>query len=67
MNFRRWGYHDVNETREQVRKMREANIPLEGAPHVSIFLCSSNCGTVIWNDIDLYRKCETSKILTSVK
>ncbi|KAF8634099.1 hypothetical protein AX15_001067 [Amanita polypyramis BW_CC] len=34
----RWGYNDVNETREQVRRMREANIPLE----------------VMWNDIDLY-------------
>ncbi|OSD05551.1 glycoside hydrolase family 31 protein [Trametes coccinea BRFM310] len=34
----RWGYRDVNETREQVTKMREANIPLE----------------VMWNDIDLY-------------
>jgi alpha-glucosidase len=27
---RRWGYHDINETKEQVQKMREANIPLEG-------------------------------------
>ncbi|RDX45018.1 hypothetical protein OH76DRAFT_1024258 [Lentinus brumalis] len=34
----RWGYRDVNDTREQVEKMREANIPLE----------------VMWNDIDLY-------------
>ncbi|KAI0757718.1 glycosyl hydrolases family 31-domain-containing protein [Daedaleopsis nitida] len=34
----RWGYRDVNETREQVAKMREADIPLE----------------VMWNDIDLY-------------
>ncbi|KAF8884147.1 glycosyl hydrolases family 31-domain-containing protein [Infundibulicybe gibba] len=34
----RWGYHDINDTREQVEKMREANIPLE----------------VMWNDIDLY-------------
>ena len=34
----RWGYRDVNDTREQVVKMREANIPLE----------------VMWNDIDLY-------------
>ncbi|KAL7286001.1 hypothetical protein ACG7TL_001117 [Trametes sanguinea] len=34
----RWGYADVNETRQQVAKMREANIPLE----------------VMWNDIDLY-------------
>ncbi|RDB29943.1 Alpha-glucosidase [Hypsizygus marmoreus] len=34
----RWGYHDLNETWEQVVKMREANIPLE----------------VMWNDIDLY-------------
>ncbi|RPD56306.1 hypothetical protein L226DRAFT_469159 [Lentinus tigrinus ALCF2SS1-7] len=34
----RWGYSDVNDTREQVVKMREANIPLE----------------VMWNDIDLY-------------
>ncbi|EJF58514.1 hypothetical protein DICSQDRAFT_172868 [Dichomitus squalens LYAD-421 SS1] len=34
----RWGYSDVNDTRDQVVKMREANIPLE----------------VMWNDIDLY-------------
>ncbi|KAI0762328.1 glycosyl hydrolases family 31-domain-containing protein [Fomes fomentarius] len=34
----RWGYRNINETREQVTKMREANIPLE----------------VMWNDIDLY-------------
>ncbi|EJD47637.1 hypothetical protein AURDEDRAFT_61870, partial [Auricularia subglabra TFB-10046 SS5] len=34
----RWGYLTINETREQVTKMREANIPLE----------------VMWNDIDLY-------------
>ncbi|KIM86518.1 glycoside hydrolase family 31 protein [Piloderma croceum F 1598] len=34
----RWGYHDINETKEQVQKMREADIPLE----------------VMWNDIDLY-------------
>ncbi|KAG5651452.1 hypothetical protein H0H81_008610 [Sphagnurus paluster] len=33
-----WGYRDIKETREQVLKMREANIPLE----------------VMWNDIDLY-------------
>ncbi|KAH9911573.1 glycosyl hydrolases family 31-domain-containing protein [Epithele typhae] len=34
----RWGYANVSETREQVDKMRAANIPLE----------------VMWNDIDLY-------------
>ncbi|KAH8111170.1 glycosyl hydrolases family 31-domain-containing protein [Phellopilus nigrolimitatus] len=34
----RWGYSNVSETREQVLRMREANIPLE----------------VMWNDIDLY-------------
>ncbi|KAJ3503798.1 hypothetical protein NLJ89_g8272 [Agrocybe chaxingu] len=34
----RWGYKDLDETREQVTRMREANIPLE----------------VMWNDIDLY-------------
>ena len=27
----RWGYENVNETKEQVTRMREANIPLEGA------------------------------------
>ena len=26
----RWGYMTVNETKEQVTKMKEANIPLEG-------------------------------------
>ncbi|KAJ3574598.1 hypothetical protein NP233_g1666 [Leucocoprinus birnbaumii] len=34
----RWGYQNLNETREQVIRMREADIPLE----------------VMWNDIDLY-------------
>ncbi|KAH9836846.1 glycosyl hydrolases family 31-domain-containing protein [Rhodofomes roseus] len=34
----RWGYTNVSETKEQVTRMREANIPLE----------------VMWNDIDLY-------------
>ena len=34
----RWGYKTVNETKEQVQKMREAGIPLE----------------TMWNDIDLY-------------
>ncbi|KAI0756205.1 glycosyl hydrolases family 31-domain-containing protein [Daedaleopsis nitida] len=34
----RWGYTSVNDTREQVQRMREANIPLE----------------TMWNDIDLY-------------
>ncbi|KAG6827387.1 hypothetical protein H0H92_011985 [Tricholoma furcatifolium] len=34
----RWGYRDLDETRSQVVKMREANIPLE----------------VMWSDIDLY-------------
>ncbi|KAI0033893.1 glycosyl hydrolases family 31-domain-containing protein [Vararia minispora EC-137] len=34
----RWGYLDVNETREQVANMRAAGVPLE----------------VMWNDIDMY-------------
>ncbi|KAI0714693.1 glycosyl hydrolases family 31-domain-containing protein [Earliella scabrosa] len=34
----RWGYKNIEETREQVQRMREAGIPLE----------------VMWNDIDLY-------------
>ncbi|KAG8869470.1 hypothetical protein FRB97_001206 [Tulasnella sp. 331] len=34
----RWGYANVSETKEQVTRMREANIPLE----------------VMWNDIDVY-------------
>ena len=34
----RWGFTDMNATREAVRRMREADIPLE----------------VMWNDIDLY-------------
>ena len=29
----RWGYTSVNETKAQVQKMREANIPLEGERH----------------------------------
>ncbi|EGN94287.1 glycoside hydrolase family 31 protein [Serpula lacrymans var. lacrymans S7.3] len=34
----RWGYHNISITRDQVLRMREANIPLETQ----------------WNDIDLY-------------
>ncbi|KAF9563513.1 hypothetical protein CPC08DRAFT_324975 [Agrocybe pediades] len=34
----RWGYENLADVRDQVTKMREANIPLE----------------VMWNDIDLY-------------
>ncbi|KAI0770901.1 glycosyl hydrolases family 31-domain-containing protein [Trametes elegans] len=34
----RWGLQDVNDTRAQVARMREANIPLE----------------VMWNDIDVF-------------
>ncbi|KZT00896.1 glycoside hydrolase family 31 protein [Laetiporus sulphureus 93-53] len=34
----RWGYENLTETKEQVTRMREADIPLE----------------VMWNDIDLY-------------
>ncbi|KLO16236.1 glycoside hydrolase family 31 protein [Schizopora paradoxa] len=34
----RWGYHNVNDSREQVQNMRNANIPLE----------------VMWSDIDIY-------------
>ncbi|EKM60281.1 glycoside hydrolase family 31 protein [Phanerochaete carnosa HHB-10118-sp] len=34
----RWGYFSLNETREQVQRMRDADIPLE----------------VMWNDINLY-------------
>ncbi|KAF8510825.1 glycosyl hydrolases family 31-domain-containing protein [Hysterangium stoloniferum] len=34
----RWGYPNISTTREQVQRMRAANIPLE----------------VMWNDIDLY-------------
>ncbi|KAK7679938.1 hypothetical protein QCA50_016884 [Cerrena zonata] len=34
----RWGYFSLNETKEQVLKMREANVPLE----------------VMWNDLDMY-------------
>jgi len=29
-NCSRWGYQNLNETRDQVTKMKEANIPLEG-------------------------------------
>ncbi len=50
----RWGYHDINETRLQVERMREANIPLEGIfpPFLSNDL--SPAMSVMWNDIDLY-------------
>ena len=30
----RWGYKDVNDTKEQVAKMKEAGIPLEGLVHL---------------------------------
>lgn len=30
VNYNRWGYGDLAETREQVTNMRQANIPLEG-------------------------------------
>ena len=48
----RWGYHDLKETKEQVIRMREANIPLEGDPACSLFqvvftlLFRQLCGTI---------------------
>lgn len=30
----RWGYKNVSETKEQVTRMREANIPLEGTHYL---------------------------------
>ena len=52
----RWGYKNIGETKEQVVRMREANIPLEGLRrclviHVS---CLKPRHLVMWNDIDLY-------------
>lgn len=55
---RRWGYKDVNDTKEQVKKMREANIPLEGMSQCLYFPMKLLIKRVIvmWNDIDLYRE-----------
>ncbi|KAF7966062.1 hypothetical protein HWV62_40232 [Athelia sp. TMB] len=50
----RWGYSTVNETREQVRKMREASVPLEGALGFIKMSTKIDAVIVIWNDIDLY-------------
>jgi alpha-glucosidase len=37
-DFARWGYHDINDTRQQVISMRNANIPLEGTQLLSATL-----------------------------
>jgi alpha-glucosidase len=51
----RWGYKDINETREQVMKMRAANIPLEGwLVRLLYYCCLFMVQKVMWNDIDLY-------------
>jgi alpha-glucosidase len=54
----RWGYKSIAETREQVIKMREANIPLESRSHSycdgCVFLTFSFLPTVMGNDIDIY-------------
>jgi hypothetical protein len=55
----RWGYHDINETKEQVQKMREADIPLEGEKTFWFYVCmliNIPSLSVMWNDIDLYRE-----------
>ena len=52
----RWGYKDLNDTRDQVSRMREANIPLEGkamGPDSSSDIILTGL-IVMWNDIDLY-------------
>ena len=58
MRLSRWGYSTVNETREQVRKMREANVPLEGALGFIRLNTEIDAIVVIWNDIDLYCECK---------
>ena len=51
----RWGYVSVNDTMEQVQKMREANIPLEGTSIILRFELNLTFRCeVMWNDIDLY-------------
>ena len=54
--YGRWGYNDVNGTREQVTRMREANIPLEGMSPCpfSVLSCVNGSMLVMWNDIDIY-------------
>lgn len=51
--FYRWGYHDVNDTKEQVIKMREADIPLEGKLH----RCLDDRFTYLYlySDVERYR------------
>ncbi|EKM60293.1 glycoside hydrolase family 31 protein [Phanerochaete carnosa HHB-10118-sp] len=48
----------LNETREQVQRMRDADIPLEGALRFSLSLIVAyeglRDGQVIWNNINLY-------------
>ncbi|KAJ6533997.1 glycoside hydrolase family 31 protein [Mycena vulgaris] len=48
----RWGYLSLNETMEQVKNMRAANIPLEGEPLNKPTLPIHKL--MMWNDIDLY-------------
>jgi len=55
--LQRWGYRDINETREQVQNMKAANIPLEGMSVIIAVLLQDMPLThfaVMWNDIDLY-------------
>lgn len=52
----RYGYHNISETMEQVARMRDANVPLEGMLHL-ISACPRFLTVwrpVMWNDIDLY-------------
>jgi alpha-glucosidase len=51
----RWGYKNISDNKDQVAKMREANIPLEG--QICIPVLSELTLTfmlVMWSDIDLY-------------
>lgn len=39
----RWGYSNVSETKEQVQRMREADIPLEGKASLSSWTRTNPC------------------------
>lgn len=56
INCVRWGYTSVNDTMDQVKAMRAADIPLEGKHPAPTILdhIPEYYTLVMWNDIDLY-------------
>jgi hypothetical protein len=47
----RWGYHDIDETRQQVINMRIADIPLEGTVVIWIVFTLIDLG---YSDVERY-------------